>query len=245
MFDENSIYDKNEIDLMQLINELMLKTTFEIPNFHISNYIEKLESNFDEKITINKSTDQSINTTIQSKGKQADQISFNQNFFPSSNSTPNSENSENSSSFLISDENSEFSDASEANASKILSSKKLSRFASIGSTFRNISFKFDESNIVSEKMKRIKIRKQAYFVVLDRIESDDNETFHDAFSAHIDADDYYKKNSLLQLNSNIKIHRNHLSSESQHYDDFRKHFHADEFKQAMRIELKTLKSKNT
>ena len=244
MFDKNSTYDKNEIDLMQLINELMLKTTFEIPNFHISNYIEKLESNFDEKITINKSTDQSINTTIQSKGKQADQILFNQNFFLSSNSTPDSENSGSFNPFLISNKNSEFSDALKAIAFEITQPSAASRRRRIFSsapTIRNISFKVDDSNIVSEKMKRIRIKKQAYFVVLDRIESDDNEAFHDAFSAHINANNYYKKNSFLQLNSNIKIHRNHLSFEFQHYGDFRKHLHADEFKQVMRTELKALK----
>ena len=81
MFDENCIYDKGEIDLMQLINELMLKATFEILDFHISSHIKKLESDFDEEITISKSTDQTINIVTQSKHKQADQISFNQNFF--------------------------------------------------------------------------------------------------------------------------------------------------------------------
>ena len=94
-------------------------------------------------------------------------------------------------------------------------------------------------------MKRIKIKKQTYFAVFDRIESDDDEAFHDAFNAHITANDYYKKNSLLQFNFIIKIQKNHLSLEFQHYDEFRKHFHADEFKQIMRIELKALKSKNT
>ena len=90
-------------------------------------------------------------------------------------------------------------------------------------------------------MKRIKIKKQIYFAVFDRIESDGDETFHDAFSAYITADNYYKKNSFLQLNFIIKIHKNHLSLEFQHYDELRKHLHADKFKQIMRIELKALK----
>ena len=246
MFDENFSYDKNKIDLMQLINELMLKTAFEIFDFISISRIEKLESDFDKKFIINQSIDQSINTSTQSKNKQIDQISFNQNFFSSSSSTFDSENSENFNFFLISDKNSKFFDAFEATASEISSSsKKLSRFVSIDSTFRNIFFKIDESNIVSEKMKRIKIKKQTYFAVFDRIESDDDETFHDAFSAHITADDYYKKNSLLQFNFIIKIHKNYLSLEFQHYDELRKHLHADEFKQIMRVELKVLKSKNT
>ena len=94
-------------------------------------------------------------------------------------------------------------------------------------------------------MKRIKIKKQTYFVVFDRIKSDDNKIFHDVFSAHIAANDYYKKNSFLQFNFTIKIHKNHLSFEFQHYDKLKKHFHVDKFKQIMRVELKTLKSKNT
>ena len=247
MFDENFSYDKNEIDLMQLISEFMLKTTFEIFDFISISRIEKLESDFDEKFIINQSINQSINTDTQSKNKQIDQISFNQNFFSSSNSTFDSKNSESFNFFLISDENSKFSNAFEAIAFEISSSssKKLSRFAFIDSAFRDIFFKIDELNIVFEKMKRIKIRKQTYFVVFDRIKSDDDETFHDAFNAHIAADNYYKKNLLLQFNFTIKIHKNYLSLEFQHYDELRKHLHADEFKQIMRVELKALKSKNT
>ena len=246
MFDENFSYDKNEIDLMQLINEFMLKTAFEIFDFIIISRIEELESDFDEKFIINQSIDQSINTSTQSKDKQIDQISFNQNFFSSSSFTFDSKNSENFSFFLISDENSKFFDAFKAIALEILSSsKKLSRFVSIDSAFRDIFFKIDESNIVFEKVKRIKVKKQTYFAVFDRIESDGDETFHDAFSAHIAADDYYKKNSFLQFNFIIKIHRDHLSFEFQHYDEFKKHLHVDEFKQIMRVELKTLKSKST
>ena len=247
IFDENFSYDKNKIDLMQLINEFMLKTTFEIFDFISISRIKKLESNFDEKFIINQSIDQSINTNIQSKNKQIDQISFNQNFFSSSNFTFDSKNSENFNFFLTSDENSKFSNTFEATAFKILSSssKKLSRFVFIDSAFRNIFFKINESNIVSEKMKRIKIKKQTYFAVFDRIKSDDNETFHDAFSAHIAAENYYKKNSFLQFNFIIKIHKNYLSLKFQHYDELKKHLHADEFKQIMRVELKTLQSKNT
>ena len=83
MFDENFSYDKNEIDLIQLINKFMLKTAFEIFDFTSTSRIEKFESDFDEKFIINQSIDQSINTSIQSKNKQIDQISFNQNFFSS------------------------------------------------------------------------------------------------------------------------------------------------------------------
>ena len=72
MFDKNFSYDKNEVDLMQLINEFMLKTTFEIFDFISISRIKKLESNFDEKFTINQSINQSINTNIQSKNKQID-----------------------------------------------------------------------------------------------------------------------------------------------------------------------------
>ena len=242
IFDKNFSYDKNEIDLMQLINEFMLKTTFEIFDFINISRIKKFESNFDEKFIINQSIDQSINTNIQSKNKQIDQISFNQNFFSSSNFTFDSKNSENFNFFFISNENSKFSNTFETITFEIFSSlsKKLSRFVFIDLTFRNIFFKIDESNIVFEKMKRIKIKKQTYFVVFDCIESDNDETFHDVFNAHITAENYYKKNSLLQFNFIIKIHKNHLSFKFQHYDEFKKHFHVDEFKQIMRVELKIL-----
>ena len=226
MFDENSSYDKNEIDLMQLINEFMLKTAFEIFDFISISRIKKFESDFDEKFIINQSIDQSINTSIQSKNKQIDQISFNQNFFSSSNFTFDSKNFENFNFFLISNENSKFSNAFKTIAFEIFSSssKKLSRFVFIDSTFRNIFFKIDESNIISEKMKRIRIKKQTYFAVFDRIKSDDDEAFHDVFNAHITAENYYKNNSFLQFNFIIKIHKNHLSFEFQHYDEFKNIF---------------------
>ena len=67
MFDKNFSYDKNEIDLMQLINEFMLKTTFEIFDFINISRIKKLESDFDEKFIINQSTrafNQKINKSI-------------------------------------------------------------------------------------------------------------------------------------------------------------------------------------
>ena len=64
IFDENFSYDKNEIDLMQLINEFMLKTTFEILDFINILCIKKFESNFDEKFIINHLIIQSINMNI-------------------------------------------------------------------------------------------------------------------------------------------------------------------------------------
>ena len=93
-------------------------------------------------------------------------------------------------------------------------------------------------------MKRIKIKKQIYFVVFNRIKFDDDKTFHDAFNAHIIVNDYYKKNLFLHFNFIIKIHKNYSSFEFQNYDKLKKHFHVNEFKQIMRIKLKTLQSKN-
>ena len=55
MFNENIIYEKNDVDLMQLVDELMLKImikTFEISKFFISAII-KFDFNFDKKIIIN------------------------------------------------------------------------------------------------------------------------------------------------------------------------------------------------
>ena len=89
-------------------------------------------------------------------------------------------------------------------------------------------------------MKRIKMKKQIYFVVFDRIELKNEKTFHDSFNAHFDANDYYQKKfsqQIFQKNFNIKIHKNDLSFEFQHYNDFKKHFHINDFKQIMRIEL--------
>ena len=251
MFDENTTYEKGEIDLMQLVDKLMLKSTFDIFEFSISAVIE-LDSDFDEEITLN--ADNIINSD-QSKEKQLDRVAFNQNFLSSSSSIFSAssalENSENFNPFLTSDENSDTDalDALEKNPQSSSASGTRKFVPSITAS-RDISSRFDESNIISERVKRTRIRKQAYLAVFDRIEVGDDQAFafHGFFNAHLGASDYYQKKSSQQNPqeiSSIKPHRNDLPFEFQHYGDFRKHLHIDDFKRAMRIELNALKSKST
>ena len=251
MFDENIIYEKGEIDLMQLIDEFMLKATFDISEFFTSAVIE-FDSDFDEEITFN--ADNTINSD-QSKEKQPDRIAFNQNFFSSSSFTLSAssalENSENFNLFLTSDENFDIDalDAFEENPQPSSASGTREFVFSITAS-RDISSHFDESNIIFEGMKRTKIKKQAYFAVFDRIEIGDDQTFafHGFFNAHFGANDYYQEKfpqQNFQKISSTKPHRDNLSFKFQHYGDLRKHPHIDDFKRAMRIELNALKSKNT
>lgn len=60
MFNKNFIYEKNKIDLMSLINEFLLQTTFEILNFSSIACIKEMNSNSNKQISINQLIDQSI-----------------------------------------------------------------------------------------------------------------------------------------------------------------------------------------
>lgn len=244
MFDENSIYDKSDVDLMQLINEPMIEG-FKIPEFP-KTAVRELDSDSDEKIIIN-ATQSADQITDQSKSKEIDRIAFNQTFLSLSSPTSSArENSENSSPFLTSDENSKFSDSGKApeEIAPPPESLKRRRFVFSVRALRDISSRFDETNIISEEMKRIRMRKQAYLAALDRIKVRGDEAFHDSFSAHFGAREYHQEISP-QQNHSTKIYRDDLPPEPQHYDDFRKYSHVDDFKRAMSTELKALKSKGT
>lgn len=98
-------------------------------------------------------------------------------------------------------------------------------------------------------------KKQAYSAALNKAENEEKKTYHFAFNAHFDVNQYYfpddhchqihqiseKKN----FSPRTKLHRNGLFFESQHYDDLKNHAHVDEFKQVMRVEIATLKMKKT
>lgn len=94
---------------------------------------------------------------------------------------------------------------------------------------RNISFKIDELNIISERMKRIKkSKKHAYIIAVENADNDD-ATYHATFNVY--------------ANFKTKSHRNSLSSEFRFYHELKNHFHAKDFRNVMRIEIETLKSR--
>ena len=249
MFDENATYDEGDIDLQQLVNEPMLETGFDIPNIPTSANIEDLSSDEEEWEII-------IPRTIpsnQSKGKEkASEYSNDQGYLPSPSSTPTpAPESEDSSSILTPGENSENSESAKAPPAPISGGKKLKKFAPSAPASKNISSRVDEGNIIPEGVKRTRqptSRRSAYTSALDRAENGGNEAYHGAFSAYSAANQYYIPDDRLHQNtekSGPKLHRDNLPPEPQHFGDLRAHAHAEGFKNAMRTEIMTLKSKGT
>lgn len=238
MFDEKSFYDKGEVDLMQLITEPMIEVEpfFEVSDLPppISKVVEELSSDSDEEEELLHS---SIETSDQSKGKQkASEPS--DRYLPSSSLTPSaSKISDDSSPILTPEESSENSELPRAPPPPKSSEKKLPKFAPSAPAPRNISSNVDDSNVLSEGTKRTRQpRKQAYAVALDTAGNGGNETFHGAFSAHINANQYYVHGDQ-HKSSSTRLHRDSLPPEPKHFGELKKHPHADGFKRALEVEL--------
>ena len=247
MFDENFKYQKNDVDLMQLISESMLEISFDVSNLPTLARIEELSSNEKNEST-REMIVESIETSYRSKKKKF--LSNQQNLLSSSPTFIASENSENSNPFLTSEENSENSDFIDIFAFVPPPANSKRKFAPSTFASKNIIFKIDESNIISEGVKRQRqFKKQAYATALNNAGNGRNETFHATFEAHLNVNQYYvqenSQNNQKTSSSNIKFHKNILFSEFQHFEILKNHSHADEFKRAMETEIAALKSKST
>ena len=153
MFDENFKYQKNDVDLMQLINESIFEISFDVSNLFTSTRIEELSS--DEK---NESAREMIVESIETSHRfKRKEISSNQQNLSSLSPTPiTPKNSKNSNSFLTSEENSENSNFSDIFVFVSPSANSKRKFVPSAFASKDIIFKIDESNIIPEGMKRQK-----------------------------------------------------------------------------------------
>jgi hypothetical protein len=230
IFDENSKYDSSDVDLIQVIIELMLDTTFESQNLDpIISIVEvdiwKNDTN-EELIhpSIEDETDQTINqTTSQSKGKGKEV-----EYLPSS-----------SSSNAPTSRQSDVSSESEAPPTKETKKKKM------------IELDIDTTNIIPEGMRRRRAaRKQAYLTVLKEIADDEITSFHTAFSAMSCASAFYNHQNqpatklLTKLNL-TSFHRDSLPPEPKNFRQMQRHPHAVDFNKAILTEISALRVKST
>ena len=140
---------------------------------------------------------------------------------------------------------------------QISASKK--RFASTFQASHDIRFDIDESNILSEKVKKKRIKKQAHAIFLKEAKSDQLIAFHAAFSCYISFRIFYDNNKrsfsvfyidrkteskkfiiFSSISSISKFHRDDISSESISYKQMLRHQHFSEFMQTVKMKIDQL-----
>ena len=117
-----------------------------------------------------------------------------------------------------------------------------------------ISANFDTSNIITEGVKRNRVRKQAYAAELDAVSMNMISAFHSSFSALSGAASYYeglpelienRKSTSSQTSPSTRLHRDNMPPEPDGYRAMLKHPHAPGFLKAISIEIEKLKSMGT
>jgi hypothetical protein len=112
-----------------------------------------------------------------------------------------------------------------------------------------IDLNIDTINILLEKMRRRRTRKQTYLIALIQNSDDQISSYHAAFSAFVNANFFYNTN---QLSSNVKtasqiqnqrLHKDTLSLESKYYRQMLKHLHAVSFEQVIYTKIVALRVK--
>ena len=149
------------------------------------------------------------------------------------------------------------------NERKSFTSKQINafrkRFASTLQASHDIRFDIDESNILPERMKRKRIKKQAHAIFLKETKSDQLIAFHAVFSCYIFSKNFYdnnkrsfsalyidreaesKKSTFFSSISSIsKFHRDDISSESISYKQMLRHQHFSEFMQTVKMKIDQL-----
>ena len=265
LFDEESRYERGEVDIFQLISEPMIETAFDVSMLPTSAVVEELDSDEDESVSEKPQNRpiESIEPSDQHKGKGKEVEAIAETYLSSPSQTPIDENSDENfgssrTGHILGPEREENpvspvipeTSKNPPSSSSGGARRRLAPFAPSASAPRDISARVDESNIISEGVKRKKVRKEAYMAALERVGDGGDEAFHEAFSAHLNSNQYYhqaEKNSPPQHKTSeaIKFHRDSLPDEPRHYRDLKNHPHAAGFRKAMEVEINALKAKNT
>jgi hypothetical protein len=202
IFDEKSKYDSLDIDLIQIIIELMLETTFEFQN--LDSIINIVEVNIWENDTIEKL----IHSFIED---ETDQI--NQN-------TSQLKDKDKEMKYLLSSSSSNVSTSRQLDVS---TTSKTSSTKEIKIKKKMIELDIDTINIISERMRRRRAtRKQTYLIVLKEIAEYEITSFLIAFWAMSCASAFYnhQNQSATKLLTKLNLtsfHRNSLSLESKNF----------------------------
>jgi hypothetical protein len=233
---------------MQIIIESMLEITYEIENLNSLIIIIEIESNSneDENTTrrivsfIELSNSDLENQNLESKEKK--------NFYLSSFS---SSDMHIFSTFEINTSRSyklgESSNSSSSSSSFSTSIDKLIK--------KMIDLNINTINILSERMRRSRIRKQTYLIALSQ-NFKQSTAYHSRFSTFANANLYYENKHDNQIKSSVqkfiqikslnqRLHRDILFSKLKNFRQMIKHSHFVDFNHVIRTKINALRVKNT
>ena len=239
LFNDDSIYDVEDIDLMQMINESMLKTTYDPINVQHYTHITEIDLGDEEKKNLNVFF--SNTTDFQSIFEKVNYffiLSF------SELSTPGSITPTLFSSF---------------HAPSSFQSAFIAPSASAEPpAFLMIDLDLDEANILSERVDRRRApRRQAYAASLIEAAKGEISSYYAAFATFSRASQFFQSSSPEAVNQNealiftnstnpshFRIHRDFLSPELKNFRQLQKHFHVADFRKAMQTEIESLAFKS-
>ena len=228
IFDENSFYKFNQINLAQLIKESFLINSDAIDIFRTKFIkIEKLSNIIDEEnfqhifidaIIIIDEKNLTLTSTVEKATAKDDQQ---REYLLLSTSSFLKDEKEHLITHNINNT------AENITAENITVSKNVKDIANA----RNKSV-LNLMNILLENFTRSRksSRKAVYYSVLNKVFTSDKEIFYTAFSASL----------IKVVSKNIKLHRDNLSSKSKYYKKMIKHQLASDFVQVIYIEIKAL-----
>lgn len=249
LFNEKKFYKQRKPDLMQLIEEPMIDTSYyEVPNASLINVreVDEVEDDMNDFSTLIFLANVEI-SKHSNEGKKPD-VEKPYTGYPTPEGTPLPDSSAVSSGV----ENTAKSSSIQSSSSRF-----QRKFAPDAKASKNITSKLDESNIISEKMKRVRKRKETYSAALDFAAASLIGLFHAAFAAGIAAVQYYDSKgpevkrligTAAAASADVgekRLHRDTMPSEPQYYSHLKNHSYASRFRDVIKTEIDALIKKKT
>ena len=265
IFNERSFYNPGDVDLLQIIEKPMIETTLEpIALKHIS-ATQIGNSDSESEIDVLKLPAQ---LTENQQGKQIElhldhvflEKSDHEDYLPTPGTTPapSAQSSTQASSVrdtpTDSDEDTitliplNLPRAVPQTSNTDTTAASAHSAPNTGSRSNEVSASLDTGNILAEGVgRRRKPRKQAYSAILTSTQT--ISAFHATYSTFSGANQYYnqqpKNTHTPKTTAIIRLHRDIMPPEPDGYKQLRNHPHAEEFKQAISVEINALQSMKT
>ena len=242
LFNDEAMYDAHDIDLIQVIQEPMLETTYDPLNLQYYTRISEIEIDDEEEVG------EDENNRLTEDNEDFSCVSEIVDYLP----TPRS--SEYSAGIYMpaSSDLSRAPSVSPAPPTPHLQPHASAPVSSASSGPRMIGLDLDEANILPEGVGRRRApRRQAYATALIEGARGEISTFHEAFSAFAVSGKLRSPPmqitniSSVSTSSPARLHRDTLPAEPKHYGQLASHPHAAGFHLAIQTEITSLKNKGT
>ena len=253
LFDDDSIYDPHDIDVMQIINEPMLETTYDPINAkyytHIQQDIELDE--FDEEKEGEQGDKFGPQDTedIRYESEGVDYLPTPQSSdFSTGRNTPTPSASSRASSHPRAGPAPNRAAGPASESSNQAHGQALAPPPPLPAP-RMIGLDLDEANILPEGVGRRRApRRQAYSASLINVQNGEISSFHAAFSALTSASKFLPtatSDSRTPITSSFRLHRDSLPPEPKNLRQLLRHPHASSFQAAITSEINSLRDKGT